>query len=163
MVYTRYLLILTEKGPFLKPRNPSGYSHAIFPPPGHFPSHREARAGQTDLHTPATGAVAHHLPPKPILRELKGRGWTRQLPTCGTGIPHTHHAPSHERRQPKGIPLLPTLSCCGSTSLPAQEGLQQPKGQGLWVTGVVRAAAHLEHGVMSTQSGSGCQPCHPAR
>lgn len=103
-------------------------------------------------------AMAHHVPPSPILRELEGSGWTHQLPTYGTGIPPTHHALSHEERQPKGLLLLPTLSCCGSAALPPQEGLQQ-QGQGLWVTGEVRAAAHLEPRVMGTQSGSGCQPC----
>lgn len=91
-------------------------------------SHREGRAGQTDLHTPAPRAVAHRVPPQPILRGMKGSGWAHQLPTYGTGIPPTHRALSHEERQPKGIPLLPISGAVGALlSHPRRVCSSQPR------------------------------------
>lgn len=142
MLYvTSYLLILTEQGPFFTPRNPSCYVHFIFPPPDHSlnpPSHRagQSRASPVSLHHLAAGcqtdrptqassqgngttcATQGHPHARPCCPgELKGGGWAHQLPASGTGIPPTHCAPSHEGRQPKGIPLLPPFSHAGGAHL----------------------------------------------
>lgn len=71
-------------------------------------------------------------------------GGTHQLPTCGTGIPPTHHALSHEGF-PKGIPLLPLSGAVGQLLTQPRGAAAASPGQGLWVTAQVSSAAHLEH------------------
>lgn len=184
MLYvTSHLLILTEQGPFFMPRNPSCYIHFIFPPPDHS-LNPPFSPGRASLHHPTTGcrtdrpthassqgngtrcATQAHPHAHPCCPwELKGSGWAHQLPMPGTGIPPTRRAPSHEGRQPKGIPLLPHALRLGEhgsppASLPPAPGgfAAASQGEGPWMTGGVRAAAGPQCRAMSGREQLWLQP-----
>lgn len=124
---------------------------------------------------------------------LRGQSWTdRPTHTCSWGSGTSCASPAHPGRAEgqwvdSAAPYIwhrdPTYTPCSeprgeaaqrhpppSFSLtlwehfsPAPGRFAASEGQGLWVTGEVRAAAHLQHRVRVTQSDSGSQPCHPAR
>lgn len=159
MLYvTSYLLILTQQGPFLTPRNPSCYGCFIFLPPHHSPfltergraapaRHPRSTLLLLDRQTDLPGQwhnVCHPSPPSCtslLPAGAEGRqGGSHQLPASDTRFPPPHGAQSYKGRQPKGIAPLPHSLTLGghvspTPSLPPSPGgfAAASQGEGLGV------------------------------